>query len=313
MKLLPNRYTRLTLTRSIKDRSCPIQLSPTTQIAISDLDLYLKFSSFPAEQGLLRHISSPSPLTIPDAALLSTAEYTKYCVPSPLPSSGETEVIEEAVSRPEPQFSPFESNGTDADDFVTPYTDYIEIAEEPTDSLGRISHFLERQPFVAPKCETATGKQLFLESILKFWKPRSHMSIPKFEYKISIGEDRESKANFNTDVTFLTYDEQEPLKASSNVSLPHLLKRSKSFNRYKRRPVCADKKSSAETMDSKSILRSKVNIYEENERRRAAKYDSLDVDDFINELEEQERLRFLDSVQYPILRKLQISKYSTCD
>lgn len=303
----------MTLTRSIKDRNRAVELSPATQIALSDLDLYLKYGSFPVEEGFLRHISSTSPPNIPDAALLSTAEYTKYCVPSPVALPDETEASEEVVPRPELQFSPFESNDTGTDDFVTPYTEYIEIAEEPTESLGRISHFRERQSTIAHKCETATGKQSFLESLFKFWKPRSHMAMPKFEYKISIGEDRESKANFNTDVTFLTYDEHEPLKASSNVSLPHLLKRSKSFNKYKRRPVCADPKPTAETVDSKSILKSKVNIYEENERRRAAKYDSLNVDDFINGLEEQERLRFLDSVQYPVLRKLQISKYGSCD
>jgi hypothetical protein len=313
MKLLPNRYTRLTLTRSTKDTKCAAQLSPATKIAISDLDLYLKYGSFPVEEGFLRHRSSLSPPTIPNAALLSTAEYTKYCVPSPNVVPDKTEAYEEPVPQPEPQFSPFESNNTDAGDLMTPYTEYIEIAEEPTESLGKISLFRERLPSIAPKYETATGKQSFFESILKFWKPRSHMAMPKFEYKISIGEDRESKANFNTDVTFLTYDEQEPLSASSNVSLPHLLKRSKSFNRYKRRPVYADQKPLAETMDSKSILKSKVNLYEESERRRAAKYDSLNVDDFISELEEQERLRFLDSVQYPFLRKLQISKYGDCD
>ncbi|CAK7891793.1 hypothetical protein CAAN1_19S00122 [[Candida] anglica] len=109
-----------------------------------------------------------------------------------------------------------------------------------------------------------------------------------------------TKANFKSDASLILYDQFEPLQKGEK-------------NKDLRRRTSIPRRTSVlrrgRSINSKSILKNRVNVHAEHERTRALEGDEINVEDFIDDLQYRERIRCEESIQYPTFRQGQVYRY----
>lgn len=231
MRLLLHRYkeTNLTskalLTKNNSKKSVPV--------AISDLDLYQRFSTNPQIEGFV--LDTPSSSLPPSPSALPLVEINGKNNFAP--------IIFDAV---EPSFSPFEGDENPINDELF---QFFEIIHEPTVEIK------EGPNSASPDTSSEnSGKGTILDFFSKLLvkknnNPNYEIIVPICEIEQRQVPERSTKANFNFDVSVLMYDQREPL---STVTL----RRTKSL-KYRRKRKRLHFEAAAPAGISKSILKIK--------------------------------------------------------
>ncbi|CAH2355943.1 hypothetical protein CLIB1423_39S00474 [[Candida] railenensis] len=249
-------------------------------VAISQLDIYQKYSLRPQKEGYISRNCPAHYLSL--LSNISNIDVKLDVYP---------EVVPDAIL----ELSPFE-NIEASDVNIIENKDSIfadmHISEDPCEELKTSTRFNVEQ------VDTPLTHQYF-ENLFKTIKQSFNSVIKNFVLEAEIcGEDESlTRANFNPKAKMLLYDNSEPI-----ISSPSII-------RVKRNNTLSSRLRNANGT-TKSILKNKFNEFEENERSRAYQYDSLNIQEFMYELDYKEKRRVEESVLNPSLRQIQISRYN---
>lgn len=259
------------------EETFPVSSSP---VAISQLDIYQKFSLNPQTEGYISETCPAHYLQI--ASKISSIDINLDIYPKVVPDR----ILE---------LSPFENlealDVSIVENKNSVFAD-IRINEDPCESLKTSPRSNVNQTDTPPTYR-------YFGNLFKSAKQSVNSAIKNFELKVEIcGDDASlSRANFNPNAKMLLYNNLEPINSSSSII------------KVKRNNLISSRLCNTNGT-TKSILKNKFNEFEENERFRAYQHDSLNIQDFMYELDYKEKIRVKESILNPKLRQIQISRYN---